>query len=305
MTTVAVREGTAAVAVPDAVLSLADWAQQLDAAMRIAKAVCTTTFVPKHFQGKPEEAAAAILTGHELGLGPMASLRIFYNINGRNEMYAEAKVAILTSHGHRVWTVERTDESVTVAGRRKGEEHVESITITIEQAKKAGWTSNAAYGKTPQDMLYARAAGRVCRLVAPELLHGIATVGDPDEPPPLKVEATVGAAAAAAPAPLTAADIIAHADAETAVIVPEPERAKPVITDAQSRKMFGLLRQLEKGDKDIALVYIAGVVDREVESTKDLTVEEAGKIIDQLQLDVAKLNVAEALSEAAKPGGDA
>lgn len=280
MTQVALREDNnhsvpATLAVPDAVASLAEWAQQLDAAMRIAKALCNTSFVPKHFAGKPEETAAAILAGHELGLGPTAALRVFYVINGRPEMYAEAKVAILTAHGHRVWTVERTDESVTVAGRRKGEERVETVTITMEQAKRAGWTGNATYQKTPQDMLYARAAGRVCRLIAPELLHGIATVGEPDEPP-IQATATVGR--------VTAAEILGTTEPAAAAADASPvERPNGGISGPQSRKLHALLGKTGRGDRDVGLVYIAGVIGREITSTKDLGVVEAGQVIDALE----------------------
>jgi hypothetical protein len=287
----------AALAVPDAVASLAEWAQQLDAAMRIAKALCNTSFVPKHFAGKPEETAAAILAGNELGLGPTAALRVFFVINGRPEMYAEAKVAILTAHGHRVWTVERTDESVTVAGRRKGEQRVETITMTMEQAKKAGWTSNATYQKTPQDMLWARAAARVCKLVAPELLHGIATVGETDEPP-IQATATVGR--------VSAAEILGTGGAAAPEQRLAPDASEPAtegsrgITPAQSRKLHTLLGKTGRGDRDVGLVYISRILGREITSTKDLGVIEAGDVIDALELEQRALNVTDP-----GPSGDA
>lgn len=281
MNTVAVRDEDAAL--PVLVQDLADWAQQLDAAMRIAKALCTTSFVPKHYQGKPEEAAAAILAGHELGLGPMAALRIFYNIGGRNELYAEGMVAILTSHGHRVWTVERTNESVTVAGRRQGEEHVEQITITMDDAKRAGWTRNETYQKTPADMLYARAASRVCRRVAPDLLHGIPAVGELEEPP-LQVTATVGDPV---PPTMTGADIIASAatgeHVKLAVDTPEPERVTPMITEPMMRKLHAALRDKGLGDRELGLVHISGILGREITTTKDLTRAEAGRVIDAVE----------------------
>ena len=47
---------------------LVAWAEGLAAAHRIGSALCQTAFAPKHFAGKPEEAAAAILFGDEVGL---------------------------------------------------------------------------------------------------------------------------------------------------------------------------------------------------------------------------------------------
>ena len=79
------------------------------------------------------------------------------------------------------------------------------------------------------------------------------------------------------------------ATVDSAVEGPGPERpvidignAPAAITTAQSKKMYGLLRDKGKDDKDLALVYIAGVVGHEVGSTKDLTVEEASPVIDAL-----------------------
>ena len=52
---------------------LADWESELIAAGSIATKLCNTPFVPRHFQGKPADAAAAILTGFESGQGHQIS----------------------------------------------------------------------------------------------------------------------------------------------------------------------------------------------------------------------------------------
>jgi hypothetical protein len=46
--------------------------------------------------------------------------------------------------------------------------------------------------------------------------------------------------------------------------------------------MHALLNQRGKGDRDVGLVFIAGVIGREIASTKELTKEEAGLVIDVL-----------------------
>ena len=48
------------------------WADGLAAAHRIGSALCQTAFVPAAFRGKPEDAAAAILYGDEIGLTPFS-----------------------------------------------------------------------------------------------------------------------------------------------------------------------------------------------------------------------------------------
>jgi phage recombination protein Bet len=59
--------------------------------------------------------------------------------------------------------------------------------------------------------------------------------------------------------------------------------APTVRTDAQSKKLAILLRELDMKDRAEALSYISGLVGRDVESTKTLTVAEASTVIDHLQ----------------------
>ena len=106
-------------------------------AHKIGTALCRTSFVPKHFQGKPEEAAAAILYGSAIDMDPITALQNVYVISGKPALYARTMVAIVLSKGHEIWTEEESDGSVTVAGRRKGSDKVERVTWTSEMANRA------------------------------------------------------------------------------------------------------------------------------------------------------------------------
>lgn len=158
----------------DGVKKIKDWADAFQAALAIAQPLCQTAFVPQHFRGKPEDTAIAIMHGANLGFGPIDAVQNIFVISGKPGMYARTMVAILKSVGHEVWTEESSDQSVTVSGSRKGSKHVETSTWTIQRAHTAGYTSNPNYKKDPQAMLYARAAGDVCRRIAPDALLGIA-----------------------------------------------------------------------------------------------------------------------------------
>lgn len=149
-------------------------AEQLGQAHRIATALVQTSFAPAHFKGKPEEAAAAILYGSQIGLDPMSSLQNIYVISGRPGLYARTMAAVVMAAGHKIWTVEEADGSVTVSGQRKGSDEVETVTWTMERAKLAGYTKNAKYQTDPRAMLYARAVGDVARRIAPDALLGMA-----------------------------------------------------------------------------------------------------------------------------------
>jgi phage recombination protein Bet len=54
-------------------------------------------------------------------------------------------------------------------------------------------------------------------------------------------------------------------------------------TEPQSKKLAILLRELDMNDRTEALSYIGGIVGRDVDSTKTLTVAEASTVIDHLQ----------------------
>lgn len=296
----------AALAPTDTVRTLVEWAAEMDAAHRIGKALCTTSFVPKDFRGKPDETAAAILTGAAMGLPPTTALQIMHVINGRVGMYAKAQVAILKSHGHDVWTEERSDDAVTIAGRRKGwpDTRVERIRITMEQAKTAGWTENKTYAKTPQDMLWARCATRVCGLVAPELLYGIPAAEELHDLPPIEATATVGPVTIASlttsqvPASDTQtgsnpdrAAILAAIEAELPAMAGPPPvdigDAPEAITPAQLRKLHTLLGKTGRGDREEGLHYLTLFLGRPVDTTKTLTAEESRVAIDDLEAQVA------------------
>jgi hypothetical protein len=121
-------------------------------------------------------------------------------VKGRPGLYTKLKVALAQAHGHEVWDVERSPEVAKVAGRRRGwpQDRVVTITITIEDARRAKWTENEAYEKTPEDMLWSRAASRVLDRIAADVLFGIPSIEDlevDDEPavdrPGASVTATV------------------------------------------------------------------------------------------------------------------
>ena len=145
----------------------------MDAASRLAGALCATEMVPKQYKGKPDDGAAAILYGAELGMNATQALQNVMVINGKPGVEARTMVALLAKQGYLVETVESSDTSVTVRGTAPNG-HEETSTWTIDRAAQAGYTSNALYKKIPQQMLYAKAATEVCRKIAPHVLMGIA-----------------------------------------------------------------------------------------------------------------------------------
>lgn len=170
--------------------TLVVWAQEADAAYRIAQRLVRTPFCPSSLQD-PAAAAAAILAGQEVNLAPMAALRSIDIIQGTPAMRAVAMRALVQGAGHEVWVDDSNDEKrAVVYGQRAGSERVQKSTWTIARAEKLGLTSKANWKNQPGAMLVARATSEICRLVASDVLLGLAysaeeleTEDVADEPP--------------------------------------------------------------------------------------------------------------------------
>ena len=164
-------------------------AEAMSAAHKLATVLCNTQMVPATFRGKPDDGAAAILYGAEVGLKPQQALQQVFVVHGQPAIYARTMVALLKAKGYSFQTVESTDESVTVSGKSpRGE--VETSTWTLARAKKAGYISNKKYQTDPQAMLYAKAASEVSRKLAPDVLLGIKYTAEDLELEPVKATAT-------------------------------------------------------------------------------------------------------------------
>lgn len=285
MTTLTTYEPQAEIATLDPTGGrLVAWAEAAVAAHSLAKSLATTTFVPKHFQGKPGDATAAIILGDELGLSPLSALRSIHVISGTPGLYARTMAALVMSHGHQMWTEEETEQKVTVAGQRRGSERVERVTWTIARAQKAGYTSNKKYATDPIAMLYARASGDVARRIAPDVLAGVPysieeiELGETPTATVTRQSATkrtLQRAKPEAPEP--------EIPDEVAPATEDGPTTKP-ITKAQNAKMHALFGDLGIDDHDAQIAGITRVIGRQVESKTELTVEEAAFVIDSLEI---------------------
>lgn len=144
--------------------------QNAQAVMPIAQALSNTSFVPGMMRGKPAEICAAIMTGDELGIPPMAALRSIDIIDGNPTLRAIAMRGLVQSKGHEVWVQESTATRAIVAGQRRGSDHIQTSEWTIERADQAGLVKKKNWLANPTAMLIARATSEVCRLIASDLL---------------------------------------------------------------------------------------------------------------------------------------
>ncbi|QNQ90739.1 hypothetical protein GP475_08875 [Corynebacterium poyangense] len=165
-------------------------AEAMQSAHQLATGLCATQMVPSTYRDKPDDGAAAILYGAELGLKPLQALQQIFVVRGKPAIYARTMVALLKAKGYTFSTVEDTPEAVTVRGTSPSGE-TEEARWTLERAKRAGYTkSNEKYQTDPQAMLYAKAASEVCRKLAPDVLLGVTYSAEELELEPAPVRAT-------------------------------------------------------------------------------------------------------------------
>lgn len=231
---------------------LVAWAAGARAAASAAESLAKTPFVPASLREQPrtrdeDEVArahavtranitAALLTGQEIGLQPMAALRALDVIQGTPAMRAITLRALVMSHGHDLWVEESTTEIAVVRGRRLGSSHVQESVWTLDRARALGLLGKDNWKKQPQAMLVARATSECARLVGPDVIMGV----------PYSVEELqdeqVSTPAASMAEPVTAEEIkgrvaaIQAARESSAIVAEEP--AAEVATDADGPELY-------------------------------------------------------------------
>lgn len=148
--------------------------RDLGLAYTAAKSLVKTSFVPSSYQGKPEEAAAAIVTGLGMGLDPLAALRSMDVIQGTPAFRAITIRALVQSHGHEIWVEESNQQRAVVKGRRRDSSKVETSLWDMDRARRLNLAGKPNWKSQPEAMLVARATTEVGRLIAADALLGMA-----------------------------------------------------------------------------------------------------------------------------------
>ena len=313
---------------------LVAWAQAASAANQLAISLCKTDFVPKRRVNGVDvalsegDATAMIIMGDELGFTPLAALRSIYIIHGTPALYARSMIALVLSRGHEIWTESSSDEKVEVHGRRKGSDKIEKSVWSKPRAEKAGYLKNSKYATNPQEMFYSKAAAEICRKIGADVLLGIPfsvedlelevenTDGDTSQKmtrtkkePTEKVaiarkSATENAQEVEEPEfddePDTKADTPAVNTDDSADQSTETEDNEEPISPAQIKTIGAAMTRLGMTDRAVAIAYVGDVVEHPITSRKDLTKDEASKVIRSLLADEEALND----SAEAKANGD-
>lgn len=265
-----------------------DWSDVLPAVGDLAGKISGTSFVPSTMRGKPAEVAACILTGREIGIGPMEALQKIHVIEGRPTLSAELMRAQVFRAGHHIRIVNVDSESVTVEGRRKGDEQWTRVTFSMDDARAAGLDRRPNWSKHRRAMLSARATSELCRLIFPDALGGISYT--PDEVADMPDDAVT-------PTRVTLADLRPSTVVDAVIVDDEPssgldefaaettsnppENIEPLLTSAQNKAIHAHLSSLGIKDRDAGLRFLSAAIGRDIESSKEIRKSEASTLLDE------------------------
>lgn len=167
-----------------AAIAPVDIAVELPQIFQLARALSKATgFIPAHLKHEGE-IAAVVLAGRELGLPPMVSLRSLSMVKGKVVLAADVMLGLMIRTGVKVeWLSDGSPAQGNVAKlklARPGHEPYVS-TFSLEDAQRAGLTSNDTYKKHQAAMLRARAVSAGARAYCPDVLSGTYVPGELEE----------------------------------------------------------------------------------------------------------------------------
>jgi len=208
---------------------------RLDAHWRLAKLLVDSELLPKAI-GRPEQALAIMLKGHELNLPPMQAFSSIHVIDGKPSLAASLMMALCVRDAGCKFNVVRKDaEGAEVEIRRPGWEPYTGRFL-LEDAQRV---KTRQYGKTirlmekdnwvnyPAAMYFSRAVSDACRTVCPDIMAGMYTPEELDadvrlDPMGEPVEVVRHGPDIATQANADMADLQANIQQATAPVVVEP-----------------------------------------------------------------------------------
>ncbi len=308
MTEIAIRQPAEVATASDAA-DLDSWVTVVQEISKLASVICDTDFVPKNYRGNPAAATAAILTGRELGLPPMTSLRHVQVVEGSPSLSAEYKRARVLGAGHEFNVLVRTATLCKVSGRRRGSTRPPvEFEYSIEDARTAKLVKDrGSYYTRPRRMLFARASTDLCDALFPDVTNGLPTTelleqdddgasGYDEQPARPSGRVTAADITARPSAPQNASPAVrqvAPVPADPAVPPAEPageasddtDHDTPgTVTRPQLTKLGATFTDLgfTSKEREQRLVAASQIIGRDVESSSDLSLNEARKLIDTL-----------------------
>lgn len=266
-------------------------ASDLEAQMKYSSALSASSIIPRDYQNSPANVLVAIGYAQALGEHPIAALTDVYIVKGRPSMSATMMHRRAIEAGHRVRVTATPTEAVASVWRKDDPDYEHTVTWTLDRAKSSGVAGTDTWKKFPSAMLRSRAISEVCRLACPEVLGAVKYTPDeiggafadtPEQAPADPPQATTRVSRRKPePEPVDAEIVPENTDADTHGQDELREAiAADLITDAQMKKLCATFQ--ERGIPVDDYPGISQAIGREVTSKKQITRDEATRLIDQL-----------------------
>lgn len=271
--------------------------------MEYARALAASNLLPDAFRGKPANALVAIEYGNALGIAPIVALSEINVISGTPSLSASLMAALARQAGHKVRVTGDAETATCTIVRGDDPDYEHTATWTKKKAQDAGLWGRGHWGKDPGTMLRWRAISEAVRFACSEVLGGlkytpeevVEFAGAPTHPVVVDatpVERPRSGTARLAEAVQAQAPAAAKEEIHDAEVVEDEPTDEAGITQAQSRKMGALMRGVGLADRASALAFVGATIGRAVESRNELTKDEASKVIDALEADIAGTDTA-------------
>ena len=154
--------------------------QSFESAQRIAASLADSALVPNAYRGQQglPNCIVAIEIANRMGMSPFQVMQNLNVIHGRPSWSSQFIIGLIQGCGRfEGFTYKETADSCQCfAVLKTSGEQVSGPKITLEMARKEGWTKNTKWSTMPQTMLRYRAASAFGRFHIPDLILGIQSV---------------------------------------------------------------------------------------------------------------------------------
>ena len=143
-------------------------------AFKLAEMLVRSGLLPRTI-ATPEAALAIMVTGRELGLTMMQSMRSIVVIEGKPTLSADLMVALVKRSPDCEYfiIVSTSTEKCEIRTKRRSEPEAQTFTWTIQDAERANLLRKDNWKCYPRAMLRARCAAEASRAVYPHRMMGI------------------------------------------------------------------------------------------------------------------------------------
>ena len=154
--------------------------QSFESAQRIAASLADSALVPNAYRGQAglPNCIVAIEIANRMGMSPFQVMQNLNVIHGRPSWSSQFIIGLIQGCGRfeSFSYSEKADSCQCLAILKTTGEQVSGPKITLDMAKREGWTKNTKWSTMPQTMLRYRAASAFGRFHIPDLILGIQSV---------------------------------------------------------------------------------------------------------------------------------